>query len=150
MRYLSLFLLLLLCHTLRAQEVDRTFTPWSGGKETRPIAPDSVLVHGKVSVMESERIKGMMADYAARRRPLEGFRVQIYLGERSQAESIRRTFLVQHPELPAYLSYLAPNFRVRIGDLRARAEAENLRETLRTEFPGLYVVPDQIEPPRLP
>ena len=27
-------------------------------------------------------------------------------------------FLVHHPELPAYLSYLAPNFRVRVGDLR--------------------------------
>ena len=66
------------------------------------------------------------------------------------AESTRRTFLLQHPEIPAYLSYLAPNFRVRVGDLRDRIEAEGLRENLRGDFPGLYVVPDQIELPKLP
>ena len=51
--------------------------------------------------------------------------------------------------MPAYLSYLAPNFRIRVGDLRDRMDAERLRQELRSEFPGCYVVQDQIEPPAL-
>ncbi len=90
-----------------------------------------------------------MADYASRRRPLKGYRVQIFLGDRTQAEAARRSFLQQHPDMPAYLSYLAPNFRVRVGDLRDRMEAEALKERLRSGFPGLYIVPDDIEPPAL-
>ena len=112
--------------------------------------PTDSVAHGVVTVVENDRIKALMADYAAHKRPLDGYRVQIFLGDRTMAESTRRTFLLQHPEIPAYLSYLAPNFRVRVGDLRDRIEAEGLRENLRGDFPGLYVVPDQIELPKLP
>lgn len=104
---------------------------------------------GTVTLSESSRIQAFMADYASRRRPLKGYRVQIFLGDRNQAESARRSFLQQHPDMPAYLSYLAPNFRVRVGDLRDRMEAEALKEKLRAGFPGLYIVPDDIEPPAL-
>jgi hypothetical protein len=107
-------------------------------------------VPGKVKITESGKIQALMADYAARKQPLEGYRVQIFLGGRTEAENTRRTFLQRHPDIPAYLGYLAPNFRVRVGDLRDRVEAEHLRNVLSAEFPGLYVVPDQIEPPRLP
>lgn len=156
MRSIVLLFTILASLAGRAQENhDRLFTPWHGAENSTRQVPaakagtDSLVQPGKVVVSESPQIKGLMADYAARRRPLDGFRVQIYLGDRNQAESIRRSFLVAHPDVPAYLSYLAPNFRVRVGDLRDRVEAEHLRETLRGEFPGLYVVPDQIEPPRL-
>ncbi len=156
MRYLSFILLLFLSKPGLTQQNGRLFTPWTGhadslkAADARPQGHDSVLVPGKVTLAESAQIKALMADYGSHRKPLDGYRVQIFLGDRSQAETLRRTFLVQHPDIPAYLSYLAPNFRVRVGDLRDRVEAENLRETLRGEFPGLYVVPDQIEPPRLP
>ena len=157
MRLLPLLTLLVLCSTGMAQQGDtRLFTPWNGQADSTraavkaPVPHDSLPQSGKVNVAESTQIKALMADYAARRRPLDGYRIQIFLGDRAQAETIRRSFLVQHADIPAYLSYLAPNFRVRVGDLRDRVEAENLRETLRGEFPGLYVVPDQIEPPRLP
>lgn len=109
---------------------------------------DSVR-EGDVRVLESERIKAMMADYAARKQTIRGYRVQIFLGDRGTAEATRRAFLVQHPDVPAYLSYLAPNFRVRVGDLRDRVSAEALREMLKSGFPGLYIVPDDIEPPAL-
>ncbi len=111
---------------------------------------DSPEASGSLTIHESSRIEGLMKDYAAKKRPLSGYRVQIFLGRREQAEDVRRAFLVKHPDVPAYLSYLAPNFRVRVGDQRDRITAEKLRETLRSEFPGLYVVPDEIELPRLP
>ena len=157
MRSLCLLLLRPCCGLLAAQDDMRLFRPAStspaDSTQEAPRVQDSVVVRalrpGQVTVAESERIKALMAQYASRPQPLRGFRVQIFLGERSSAEQARRAFLLQHPDTPAYLSYLAPNFRVRVGDLRDRVAAEHLRQLLQDEFPGLYVVPDLIEPPRL-
>ncbi|MCO5275749.1 MAG: hypothetical protein M9900_12635 [Flavobacteriales bacterium] len=120
-----------------------TILPGSAVQDTARFSP------GEVKVLESARIKALMAEYTATKRPLKGYRVQIFLGDRGQAENTRRAFLLQHPDIPAYLSYLAPNFRVRVGDLRDRVGAEILRGSLKAEFPGLYVVPDNIEPPAI-
>lgn len=160
MRFLLPLLPCLLALHVCAQEDPRLFkpaeqTPTVLPARTPPKAwqPDTVaqdtVKPGKVTVLESDKIKAQMANYAAHTRPLEGFRVQIFNGDRNTAESMRRGFLGSHPDIPAYLSYLAPNFRVRVGDMRDRVAAEKMREDLREEYPGLYVVPEQIEPPRL-
>ena len=57
----------------------------------------------------------------------------------------KRSFLQKNPEIPAYLSWLAPNFRLRVGDLRTRLEAEKLLHEMRLTYPGSYIVPDEIE-----
>lgn len=123
-------------------------TAQEDARPAAPARPDSGGT-GHVRMVESARIQALMADYAAKKQPLKGYRVQVFLGDRNTAETVRRNFLVQHPDIPAYLSYLAPNFRVRVGDLRDRISAEFLREALKAEFPGLYIVPDEIEPPAL-
>lgn len=153
MRITSFIILLLLARTGMAQEDIRLFRPSATNTDSVKVAitgpgPDSVQP-GTVTVHESERVKALMADYASRKQALKGYRVQIFLGDRATAEKVRHNFMQQHPETPAYLSYLAPNFRVRVGDLRDRVSAEFLRESLKSEFPGLYIVPDDIEPPAL-
>lgn len=105
---------------------------------------------GHVVVEEGPAITKLMADYRERPLPRQGYRVQIHLGDRTMAEERKRLFLQHHPEVPAYLSWLAPNFRLRVGDLRTRLEAERLLGELREQFPGSYVVPDEIEMPRTP
>lgn len=152
MRTVIVPLFLVLCLHARGQDDPRLFTPTSTqahGDRAARSAQDSTLP-GKVTVRESAAITAGMAQYAAHARPLEGYRVQIFIGDRSTAEATRRSFLTQHPDIPAYLSYLAPNFRVRVGDLRDRVAAEQAKENLKAEYPGLYVVPDRIEWPRLP
>lgn len=138
---------------LSAQTDPKVFVPYSAQKNTDVVAgiqspglPDS----GQVILHEGPRIAALMKDYAATKQPLKGFRVQIFLGDRTKAEEMRRSFLIKHPDIPAYLSYLAPNFRVRVGDQRTKLDGEMLRQELAEEFPGLYVVPDEIEMPRLP
>ena len=157
MRTVFAFLLLAVVGTSQAQTDPRVFTPYTPPAQgtTAPAAAQSGTVQttagdsGHVIIEESPRITALMKEYAATKQPLRGFRVQIFLGDRTKGEEIRRAFLVHHPELPAYLSYLAPNFRVRVGDLRNKREALRLRADLKDEFPGLYVVPDDIELPRL-
>jgi len=128
---------------VHAQDDPRLFVPHH--QQVEASAPDT----GGITLHEPEGVTELMKTYAATKQPLKGYRVQIFLGERDKAEETRRAFLVRHPDVPAYLSYLAPNFRVRVGDQRTKLEGEKLRDHLATEYPGLYVVPDAIEMPRL-
>ena len=119
----------------------------------RPAAVDtpSTSQAGTVTFVEDPEVKDLMADYTKREHVLKGYRVQIFLNaDRRQAETMRAQFLLKHPDVPAYLSYQAPNFKVRVGDLLTRLEGEKLRADLKAEFPGCYIVPDEIELPRLP
>ena len=110
--------------------------------------PSTVV--GSIHIDADPRIEKLMTSYSEHKHVQRGYRVQIFLGDRNKAEEIRRSFLVKHPDTPAYLDYLAPNFRVRVGDQRTKLEGEKLKQALMNEFPGLYVVPCEIEMPRLP
>lgn len=147
---------LLACGILLAQVTTRRELPTpekTTPLELRVIAEvDTPLVaQGDITFEQDERISKLMGQYAAHKHPLQGYRVQIFLGsDRDKAREMRRSFLVKHPDVGGYESYLAPNFRIRVGDLRTRLEAEKLREELKTEYPGCYIVPDEIELPRIP
>jgi len=121
--------------------------------DRRSAAVDTPLTGapGSVNIHQDARITALMEDYVKREHVLKGYRVQVFLNaDRKQAETIRAQFLQKHPDVPAYLSYQAPNFKVRVGDLLTRLEGEKLRAELKAEFPGCYIVPDEIELPRLP
>jgi hypothetical protein len=149
-------MLLLACFArtalLVAQDVEappvRTFEPYQA-PVVRADTPVIKAPTGEVQWMEGEGIGKLMTHYTGMKDELKGYRVQIFLGERKQAEQLRAQFLQKHPDIPAYLSYQAPNFKVRVGDLRDRLEAERLRETLRAEHPGGFIVQDDIELPAL-
>jgi hypothetical protein len=129
----------------------KTFQPHYAtvGKAQPVDTPATALQEGEVTIHQDEKITRLMDDFSRRRHTLKGYRVQLFLGDRKEAEDLRRGFLTKHPKSPAYLSYLAPNFRVRVGDLRSRLEAERLRQEIIKEYPGAYIVPDEIELPRL-
>lgn len=149
----ALFFLLLVL-VLPAQDTARTRPSLlQYGAKPVLLQADSPAVAqpGDVSIQQDERITKLMEQYVMHKHALKGYRVQIFLGsEREKAREMRRTFLLRHPDVGGYESYLAPNFRIRVGDLRTRLEAEKLRQELKTEFPGCYIVPDEIELPRLP
>jgi hypothetical protein len=149
MRTTNLILAALVVTGVQAQTDIREFHAWKPDTlGTGTVRSDSIR-SGTVTIHENEKVTRLMADYAAHERSLKGFRIQVFLGDRNTAEQTRRSFLLKHPDTPAYLSYLAPNFRVRVGDLRDRVAAEKLLEGLKDEFPGSYVVPDDIELPHL-
>jgi sporulation related protein len=131
----------------------RTFEPFKGGEQvTRPTdTPEVATGPGEVIIHQEERIGRLMDDFAARKHTLKGYRVQIFMGgNREAGKQVRIDFLRKHTEVPAYEDYLAPNFRVRVGDMRTRMEAARLLRELKADYPGAYIVPDEIEMPRLP
>lgn len=83
----------------------------------------------------------------------DGFRVQLFSGSgteaRQQANDLRIQFMANHPDIPAYLIYQAPNFKVRVGDCRTELEATRLQRQLAYSYPGGFVSRDLIKFPML-
>ncbi|MBK9177701.1 MAG: SPOR domain-containing protein [Flavobacteriales bacterium] len=130
----------------------RYFEPFKGERSSIPLDTPvtSDLPAGQVIFHSDPQVERLMQQYKDLDHPQPGFRVQIFLGERKAAEDTKRTFLQRNPDIPAYQSWLAPNWRLRVGDCRTRLEAERLLRDLRTTYPGSYIVPDEIEMPLLP
>ena len=75
-----------------------------------------------------------------------GYRVQIYNGsDREKAIKVKTEFMRLNPGMRTYLTYLAPHFRVKVGDYRNRSDAEGmLREAKSTYGPPSMIVPDEV------
>jgi hypothetical protein len=74
-----------------------------------------------------------------------GFRVQIYSGgDRLKATQIKVDFMRRFPGVRTYMSYIQPQFRVKVGDYRSRAEAAVMYRSLNNIYPCM-IVPDLVE-----
>ncbi len=80
---------------------------------------------------------------------IEGYRVQLYFGSREKATDVKTEFLKNYPTVKSYISYLAPNFRVRVGNFRTQMAAEAFLVRAKKQFPSAYVVTDKIDLPDL-
>ncbi len=104
---------------------------------------------GTIRIIESsgiEAINELRKEYPAKP---DGYRVQIYFGDRKNAQEKRGAFIRKYPNTGAYISYLAPNFRLRVSDFRTRLECEKFKQEVAREYPGSYIVKDKIELPPL-
>lgn len=81
---------------------------------------------------------------------IDGYRIQIFFDEsKSVAQSQKASFINSHPEHKAYIDYMAPNYRVRVGNFRTKLEAEKLKQELIAIYPTCIVIEDKIELPKI-
>lgn len=74
-----------------------------------------------------------------------GFRVQIYSGnDRVKAMQIKTDFMRRYPGVRTYLSYVQPQFRVKVGDYQTRADAEAMYDQTSQLYNPCMIVPDII------
>ena len=87
------------------------------------------------------------------REGLDGYRVEIFFSSnmdaREKALETKVDFLKEFPEYPVHIKFIAPNFRVRVGDFRTKNEAWKLYKQIQKDFPTAFVVPDIINFPQL-
>jgi hypothetical protein len=79
-----------------------------------------------------------------------GYRVQIFYGlDRKQVFSEQAKFKSLYPKYRTYITYKEPNYYLRVGDFRTRAEAQALLNQLRPNFPTLFIFHEKINAPDL-
>ena len=81
------------------------------------------------------------------RRSMPGYRIQVANStDRNKVFAAKTKIYQQFPDLKPYVIYQPPNYKLRVGNFRTQAEAEDFEKQLAPLFPsGLYVIRDTIE-----
>lgn len=114
------------------------------------------VVPGEVNIIQDERINQLVEKHVHNNSTfngLTGYRIQIFFDSgsnaKNKANNERRRFMSLYPQNKAYVSFDAPNFKVRVGNFRTRLEAERFLKDIQKHFEMAYVVPSKIELPAL-
>jgi hypothetical protein len=119
-------------------------------------ATDSVPVASGIAIFADPRLEQVLAAFKPKSvggtapnrgviRSGRGFRIQIYNGnDRNRANEVKLDFLRKYPGMRAYMTYIQPQYRVKVGDFRSRAEAHALYRELSNIYTPVIIVPDII------
>lgn len=82
-----------------------------------------------------------------------GYRVHVFteIGNEAlaHAQEVKAQFEKAFPDIPIYLTYVEPHFRLRAGDFRNRVEAEKYLRLIKPRFKEAFVTQDKIFKPRI-
>ncbi len=87
---------------------------------------------------------------------MQGYRTQVFSGNNqrtSKDEAFKREKEIKalFPDLPTYVTYAAPFWKVRVGDYRSHEEAYHIKLELSKAFPSygkeMYIVREEIRLP---
>jgi hypothetical protein len=115
---------------------------------------------GFVSVVQDSQVDSVLLAYENIRlkvmentdnKAIPGYRIQIFFDSGSnssdRARTVQEAFALLYPDIPAYVSWKAPNYRVRVGDWRTRLEAEKALQLIMIDYPNAWVIKDEINFP---
>ncbi len=132
-----LFVAIFACSSLRAQSV--------ADFRAKLSVPDS-LYSTSVRVVEEPSAAAAIAqlDRAARTDRIRGHRVCVYSDNsqsaRSNAEKVMKQFRGTFPDIPAYMDYETPYFKVKVGNCVNYEEAITLWGRVKRVFPKSIMV----------
>ena len=116
------------------------------------------LLFGQVNILEStdiifkvkqkiimengiERLLNKSLEINERKGGINGFCIQIYNGQsREKAQQIKYKFIKLFPKITS-VTYerINPNWKVRVGKLRTKLEAQKLQNIIKEKFPNCFL-----------
>ena len=109
---------------------------------------------GYVILEQDQRIEQLIQrqrDIHAADSTIDGFRIQIFMESGNDAVEMANVtmeeFKEKHPDIPIYLVFGQPYYRLRVGDFRTRLEAEKAFQKLSREYKKAFVTSDRIQRP---
>lgn len=110
-------------------------------------------VNGQITVISDPMLDSLIQIKANENRnynSMDGYRIQLFSGNnRTNAEELKLEFFKNYPQIPVYLIYQQPYFKIRVGDFRNKIEAQALYQKLLKEYGQAILVPDKINLPKL-
>ncbi len=81
---------------------------------------------------------------------IDGYRIQLsFAYQRRDIQEIEAEFLKKYPDVPTYLIYEQPYFKLRVGNYRSLIEVQYFYYELLEKFGNVFIVPTRIELPEL-
>jgi hypothetical protein len=113
----------------------------------------SAQERGQVTVTKDPQIDSLIAKRLALSKNVKsgsnisvsGFRVQVFSGlQRQDAYNEQAKFKVRYPAYSTYISYVQPNYRLRVGDFRTKLEAEKFMNELKKFYSSMFIFSEMI------
>ena len=77
---------------------------------------------------------------------IKAYRLQIaFASTKNEINIMKLKFIKKFPNIPIYLSYSAPYYKLRVGNFRTKFEAEKSKSILIKNYPGSYIVSEYIK-----
>lgn len=124
------------------------------------------LGKGTVSIHQSDDIRAMVGAHKYGENveqngneiflKIQGFRTQVFSGNnqrKSKEEAFRKEKEIKElfPDVPTYVTYNAPFWKLRVGDFRSHEEAYQMMRQLMGAFSGfakeMYIVKEEVKIP---
>ena len=109
---------------------------------------------GEIKVIQDPRIDSLLQMHIKlnEKNPhIEGWRINIFFesgnNSKKMAVDAKAKFVQSYADVPCYVVFQEPYYKVRVGDYRTRMEAEKLLKELVPEYPNAFVVEDEINFP---
>lgn len=152
-RILFVISLLVVTFTLQAQQQEMATDPFLGITDTSAVSVPSIVERinsdepgkGRVRVIQDKQIDDRLGrpkkTMTLRDEYLEmsGWRIQVFAGNdqrTSKEEAFKKETEIKlsFPELPTYVQYSSPFWRLRVGDFRTYKDASDTLESLKRKF----------------
>lgn len=83
-----------------------------------------------------------------RRNGIEGYRVEIFSNrDMKKIQQTKVEFMSKFPDLPVHIKFIAPIFKIRIGDFRNKSEALKIYKQIENDYRSAFIVRDIINFP---
>jgi len=117
---------------------------------------DSIRELKNIKIIQDEKVSVLVSKHIRinqNRDGIPGFRIQIFFdsgtNSKTHAQGIFDGFRAKYPDVTAYLTFKAPNYKVRVGDFRTRLDAQRFLNEIITEYPNAWIIPEQINLPKV-
>ena len=111
---------------------------------------------GSLNVKQDSRIESLISKQRSLYNidsSFSGYRIHIFMeignDALKNAEQVKRRFENAFPDIPIYLTYVEPYFRLRAGTFRNRVEAEKCLRQIKPKFKEAFVTADMIFRPKI-
>ena len=110
--------------------------------ETDSITGGKVIIHADPKI---EQLLKLNISVNRKEQLFQGYRIQIlsrssYGTNVDTLKSYTKRFEEEFPDIPAYLQYTDPDFKIRVGNFRTRIEAIPALKRIRKKYSGAYPV----------
>lgn len=112
--------------------------------------------HGSLNIKQDNRIENLISKQRVIYKmdsSFSGYRVHVFMEIGNEAlqhaEEVQKQFQKDFPDIPIYLTYSEPYFRLRAGNFRNRVEAEQCLRRIKPKFKEAFVTADMIYRPKV-
>lgn len=142
--YPVLFFFLCISQVVRSQETNTSNDLLQRLKEDRGYYSDiDITLDDRI---EDNYYKHLI--YNKKNSAIMGWRIRIFSGSGhdafEKANQTRARFISKYENIDAYITYVAPDYKVYIGDCRTRSEVLKLFEEINKDFPYAFLVQQPI------